>query len=253
MHSLDKKTSLKHPESGFGSRSVEAKISCAFKTNLENESHTLLIAFGSMRLTHKIPPFEFVNAFKDVPAKSICVRDPNQYWYQRGLPSIAETLEGIGDYLQKLIAQLPVERIVTFGGSMGGYAALYFGWYLAADEVHAFSPKTFLSPLKRLLYGDFKWQKGGLNHPMNRKILDLYRDQRVKKSNLDLKRTLQNSNQKTRYCLYFSNQHRLDRLHCLRMNHIRNIEVYAEEQGGHRILNDMKKSGKLEKIIKDAI
>jgi hypothetical protein len=236
-----------------GTSSAEKETNCALRTNFDIEGSTLLIAFGSMRLTNEVPPFEFMKTFKDMPAKSILVRDPNQYWYQRGLPGIATTIEGVGDYLQQLIVQLPVRKVVTFGGSMGGYAALYFGWYLAADQVHAFSPKTFLSPRKRLLYGDIKWRKGGLNHPLNRKILELHRDHQVNKHNLDLKRTLQDDNKKTKYCLYFSNQHRLDRLHCLRMRNIPGAEMFAQKQGGHRILNDMKKSGKLEKIISEAI
>ena len=140
----------------------------AIREELEIESDVLLIAFSSMRLNHAVVPFEYDGVLRDVPVKKIFVRDLNQFWYQRGLPGIAGNLAGVGDYLTALIARQSVKKVVTLGGSMGGYAAIYYGWYVAADETHAFAPKTFLSPLKRLIHGDIRRHKGIVGHPLNK-------------------------------------------------------------------------------------
>ena len=41
---------------------------------------------------------------------------------------------------------------------MGGFAAILFGGSLNADEVHTFSPQTFISGSKRKLFADSRWE-----------------------------------------------------------------------------------------------
>ncbi len=242
-----------NPCTTSNSHFTENEIVPSIDTDFTSSSKTLLIAFGSMRLNHKVPPFEFVSAFKEMPAQKLFVRDPHQFWYQRGLPGISGSLKGTGAHLQNLVAQLGVDKVVTFGGSMGGYAALYFGWYLQANEVHAFSPKTFLAPLMRLIHGDIRHPGRHKSHPLNRKIMQLQRDPQVENSSLDLKRVLENANQKTKYFIYFNQRHRVDRVQCKRLKDMPGIELRHHDQGGHRILIDMKRSGQLEEIIRSSL
>lgn len=228
---------------------MSSKQQSAIRKELEIESDTLLIAFGSMRLNRPDVPFEYDGVLRDTPAKKIFIRDPYQYWYQRGLPGIADSLAEVGAYLKSLIAQQSVKKVVILGGSMGGYAALYFSWYVGASETHAFAPKTFLSPQKRLFYGDFQRQKWKFGHPLNQKLMQLQIDRKVDKKNLDLKKVMSVSNNRSCYYLHYNRHNRLDRIHCERMQETPGVELIPYQNARHHISKDLKESGKLADII----
>jgi pimeloyl-ACP methyl ester carboxylesterase len=113
-------------------------------------SDTAIVAFGHRGASGVSAPYGPI--LEQLPATSqIVVRDPSSRWYQAGLPGIGETLEEIAERLKWEIAELGATRIVTFGSSMGGYAAILFGCLLDAERAicHRASDFSRASPWPR--------------------------------------------------------------------------------------------------------
>jgi hypothetical protein len=79
-------------------------------------------------------------------------------WYLSGV-------RGMGSDLEESIAQLrdfiaPYDWTVFVGNSMGGYAALAFGWVAQASRILAISPQTRLDKAFLDGIGDHRWVEG---------------------------------------------------------------------------------------------
>jgi len=213
-------------------------------TDYSPDSTTLLITFGGMAKGVVIPPFEFFNLTSEYKVKKLYIRDLYQFWYHHGLPGITDNIDGIARYLLQAFKEQRVERKIILGNSMGGYAAILFGCLVKADEVHAFSPKTFITPLKRLVYFDL-WNR--------KQVWNLQWDKNVQREYFDLKKVLAKSNNKTKYNLYFSIQQRIDRIHSIRMQQIPNVLLHPYKEGGHKLVKYLMDSGILKDIITKSI
>jgi hypothetical protein len=110
--------------------------------DLSASTRTLLIAFSGLALRLPGPVFEFSNAMSQVAVQKVCIRDPEQAWYQHGVQGIGTDIDSVTRYLSDLTDG---KRAILIGNSAGGYGALVFGLLLGV-EVHAFSPQTFLTP-----------------------------------------------------------------------------------------------------------
>ncbi len=65
----------------------------------------------------------------------------------------------------------------------------------------------------------------------------------------DLKKLLSKSDKKTIFQLYYSNQNRIDSMHCERMSAFPNVNITGYEYKGHDLVRYLKKTGELQKII----
>ena len=90
--------------------------------------------------------FSFLDRFEDLDASKIFIRDPYDAWYNRGVGDGLDSIEALTGYLRSEIARLRPNRVVMFGTSMGGYAALLLGLELGAESVVAVSPQSILDP-----------------------------------------------------------------------------------------------------------
>lgn len=80
--------------------------------------------------------------FRHRQISHLCIKPKAQHWYlQPGLPEALTALRDSG-FLGKF------KRRMTYGSSMGGFAALVFADLLQADTVLALSPQTTLDPAK---------------------------------------------------------------------------------------------------------
>ncbi|MCZ7671302.1 MAG: hypothetical protein M5U34_31295 [Chloroflexi bacterium] len=226
----------------------------AIYSQTESETAVLFLFFSGIWNKEGPPPFEFLRSTQSLDAKRIYIRDPYQLWYQKGLPGMADSLDGCLPHLQKLITTQSVHKTVVCGNSMGGYAAILFGALLNADEVHAFSPKTFITPWKRLVNLDF-WLKNSIRHKditLLRKLWALQHKADANKAYFDLKDVLKQANGHTRYHLYFAQSHRLDRLHSRRLVHKPNVYLYPYPYYKHDLVKHLQKGGKLEALWQKA-
>jgi hypothetical protein len=124
-----------------------------------HDARAAIFAFGSRHANKDTIPFEWTRTLAPLPVTKIYVRDIYQLWYQKGLPGIADSPQGVSDYLCRLIAGEDINRIVTMGGSMGGYAALLFGTLMGADEAYAFAGQTYLPTRHGRLLAKAVWRR----------------------------------------------------------------------------------------------
>ncbi len=110
-------------------------------------SERAVVAFSARGGGHG--QFHFFRLLQPLPGVTkLLIRDPSERWYNHGLPgsegaSVGHTAERIRGELDELGAS----RVVTAGGSMGGYAAILFGCLLGVDRVVALVPQTVLDPV----------------------------------------------------------------------------------------------------------
>ncbi len=210
-------------------------------TDFGPKADTLLVAFGGIKGGMGIAPFEFLRLASDVPTKRLFVRDLSQAWYQRGVPGLGETVGEAAAGLRTRIQESGARRVVMTGNSMGGFAALLFGAMCGADEVHAFSPQTFLGRWRRFRARDFRWRE---------QIAAIHR-RRPAGAVLDLRRTLRGWEGPgiVHYCTNYD----LDRAHATRLRGLPGVSLRGHESGDHQLVRTLRASGELVEILRAAL
>ena len=211
---------------------------------LPPDSRVLLVLFGGIAGGVSIPPFEFFRLTATLPIKKLFLRDPLRAWYQRGLPGVGDSVEAVARYLQDLVAAHPVDRIVTVGASAGGFAAILFGNLLGADEVHAFSPQTFIDATNRRRIADERWPE---------QIAALHQTLSETGPYYDLRNLLHETRSRTRYELHFGRDDALDSLHVAHLADLDNVVSRAYDGGGHQLVRVLRDRGELQPILRRAL
>jgi len=87
----------------------------------------------------------------------LALRDPDNLWYQAGLPDVAGGAVGLHALLAGWIDRLRPVRVITIGQSMGAYAAIHYGRALGVDGIVAFGPQSWLLADEARRLGDTRW------------------------------------------------------------------------------------------------
>lgn len=113
-----------------------------FHRLVRKDSDTLLVSFSSI----DTPP----NRFRPyrmpalLPYSVLFVNCPSNEWYLGQIPGLGrnpdETLESLG----RLVARSGCRRVVMYGGSMGGFGAMLFGFELGADLIVAHGGESII-------------------------------------------------------------------------------------------------------------
>jgi len=193
----------------------------------------LLIAFGGMAGKISIPPFEFFNFTADLDVNKIYIRDLSQTWYHAGIYGITEDIDETAAFLKKIINESGSERVVVFGNSMGGYAAILFGVLIRADIVHAFVPQTFINNLFYVISRD--------------KLL--FTQNNFPCEYFDLKEVIQNHNSLPDINIYYDEFSEMDRIHAMHLSTLNNVKLHQYRDGQHSLVRLLRDSGELNKII----
>src|SRR5829696_909273 len=212
--------------------------------DLQTESRTLLVLFGGIAGGVSMPVFEFFRLTAGFPAKKAFLRDPRRGWYQRGIPGVGDSAAEVRAFLSAAIERAAVERVVTAGASAGGFAALLFGAWCAADEVIAFSPQTFVDAENRRLAGDSRWPE---------QIDALHEAIAGRSATLDLLDMLPQNPSKTRFQIHVSTDDPLDLLHAHRVAGRGGVEIHEHDRGGHRLVKTLRDRGLLEPMLLDSL
>lgn len=207
---------------------------------LAKNGKNLYIFFGGVASGIAIPPFEFYNASNILDEHKIFLRDFSQCWYQNGLSSISRDIHSTAQYLNNQINEIKPEKVYFVGNSMGGYAAILFATLIGVGEVIAFAPQTFISPMLRIKYGDYRWTK---------QILNTYKKSFAKSKVWDLRPLLINSNYHNKVSVFVSKADNLDCLHASRLAHIEGVNIYEFKDGGHNIVKLLRNQGALPAIM----
>lgn len=207
---------------------------------LSGTGSNLYFFFGGISAGIAIPPFEFYKSSGILDESKIFIRDFNQSWYQNGLPGISSNVYSTADFISQKICDIEPEKLYFVGNSMGGYAAILFSYLIGRGEAIAFSPQTFISPLLRLRYLDYRW---------TRQILNTYRKSLHNKKIWDLKSLALKRSTNCKISIFVSKYHRLDYIHASRLKDISGITVHEFNKGGHGVVGLLRDEGKLPGIM----
>ncbi len=227
---------------GLGAAGEDGSLSIGF----DNDSHTLLIAFGGIPGgSIGIPAFEFVNATQELPVKRLFMRDLQVAWYHRGVPGRGGTLESVADSLAELRTLHEIDRLVVAGNSAGGYAALAFGTLLGADVALCFAPQTVIDLGQLHDLGDHRWDAELAPHAAAGALDSRWSDLRTA-----LPRARRAD---TTYQVYFDESLDLDRAHAERLAGLEGVRLHAFPAGGHSLVRELRERGELGGILRSAL
>ncbi len=122
----------------------------------------LVLTFGFVSWSAP-PRFDFYGRLKKLeslsgtPINKILVRDHTNAWYHRPISGLGGDVDEIASSLRQLIDTFSPRQIITLGQSMGGYAAIMFGFLLGVDAILSFGPLSFLNSRAALSYHDLRW------------------------------------------------------------------------------------------------
>ena len=216
---------------------------CALYRDYTEESRVLFVSFSGLRYKlDAAPNFVFRRSLKGLPIKVLYLRDLERAWYLRGLRGATRGVEETVALLRAEAESVRARRVILAGYSLGGFAALLHGSLLGADEVHAFSPQTFLSFRRRLLAWDNRWL---------RRVTPLYFGPARRFH--ELRPWLAKAEKKTRLHVHFAGDSRLDTIHAGYVSDLPGVIAHDHQKGEHELISALTESGSLRAIFEHAI
>lgn len=209
------------------------------------DSDQLLLAFSGAGSFHRSSePFNFMSITQKYQFNRVFVRDLRQMWYQFGINGVTKNIDETAEYLSRAIGRHRINKVVALGSSLGGYAALLYGWLLEADVVHSIAPRTFVDAANRVEYRDLI---------KDEKLPMLYDSPDVCAQYFDVKPVLESApNGKTVYHVHHCFEPEHDRLHAERLAGLPDVQMHQYEKGRHMLASYMARDGTIDRIIQEA-
>jgi hypothetical protein len=205
-------------------------------------SDVLLVSFsGLKRNPAKLPGFSLRGTLAGVPVRKLYLRDLDRAWFLRGLRGLTRNVDETATFLRAEAKSIGARRVVLTGYSLGGFAALLYGALIGADEVHAISPQTFISFWRRWRSGDHRWQRYVL--PLHFGTTRRYHDLRP----------LLEGSRTSGLHVHFARDSRLDALHAEHVRDLNGVVIHEHSEGSHRLVTELRESGKLRAILERAV
>lgn len=206
------------------------------------QARTLLVLFAGMRLGIGVSRLALRKAVGDLPVNIVMTPDIAPWWWAddgilagdpEGMPSRRLQAE-----LQR---QLPHDRLLCMGYSMGASIALLAGSLFGADCVIGFSTLSFVDRWRRLIYRDRRWNSATARSAPA-----------IRRMRSDLCRAL-GSPGYHQAVLIADPDDRLDTLHARRLARLPRVTLRWEHGGGHQVLRAMYLKGTLGPLLADAV
>lgn len=125
-------------------------------TSMEGPSHKIVINPGSRRLlvffsgtSKSNGRFDFWSSATAQQENLLFLNNGRNEWYQRQIPEFSSSIDDTAEKIQGWAKALNCNEIVTFGVSMGGYAAILFGTMLNARILALGFDSILRHPLSR--------------------------------------------------------------------------------------------------------
>lgn len=209
--------------------------------DLGTGAKTLMVALAGISGAFGIYAFEFFNITRQFDTDKIFVRDLSQSWYHEGMRGITASLPETAAFLRQAIAEHRYERVVFLGNSMGGYAAIALGVLAGADAILAFAPQTFIDAANRSRHRDNRWPQQIAAIP-----------QQTEAHLLNLKLLLASHPSDVTIDVFYAADERIDREHALHLASCPNVRLHGYAEGGHMLVQHMKKCGDLYRVLRNA-
>jgi pimeloyl-ACP methyl ester carboxylesterase len=217
----------------------------AIELDLAADSDVLFVAFGGLAGKIGMPPFEFFRLAGDLPVKKVFLRDLRQAWYHYGLSDDRPGFDGVVEAIVDLRRRSGASRLVLFGNSAGGYAALAAGRLAGADEVHAISPQTFLSKQLRSRHGDERWPEA-IERTQERRP-------RVPEQLMDLALLFDAIDGDGQTYIHYGAGYPLDVAHAERLAGKAGVELRSYDAEDHDLVRRLRDDGRLGEIVRGAL
>ena len=116
----------------------------------KSKSDILLVSFGGLAHQVGFPIPEFKRILTPIKTNKAFFFDKHRCWYYK-------IRDQVKDKILEVFEEIKPRKVIFFGVSAGGYAAILFGTMFNVDRVLAFNPQSFLSPAYRKKYKDNRW------------------------------------------------------------------------------------------------
>jgi len=137
-----------------------------------------------------------------------------------------------------------MDKVFTIGASRGGYGAILIGTLINADEVFAFSPKTFMEPGL-----DRKYKISNNLRELKKKIPEFSYDINF----FDLKDIILKNRTKTKYNIFYGSLNPHDHVDAEKISDLEYVKIYTTNSFKHGIAGKFIKNGELKKLLKEAL
>jgi hypothetical protein len=199
----------------------------------------LIVAFGGLKhgMGIGVPPFEFFRSLSTQGCDTIFVRDFRQAWYQFGIDTVIADVASLADWLRK--RRRGYMRTVAVGNSMGGYAALLFGWLAELDVMIAFNPQTTIVLSDLAEVDDRRWQA----------LIERIHARPTDRRYHDVRSVLSEGAERASL-LFFGADCREDAAHAMRLAGEPGCHLFAIKDSSHRAVQQLRDSGTLARMFR---
>jgi hypothetical protein len=182
-------------------------------TLLHQESNQLFYVYTGKRGRLMGSPVGFMTQTRLLERNVVFLSDPHGSFYADGVSADLDDYDKVVAWQRDLRRELThVERSFCLGTSMGGYAALLFGYLLEVEEVWAFSPLTIPTA-------------------------DVCR--RVPPERADLAVLLRTPNGRTRYNVYYNQNWGADAIAAGSLAECEGVRLCPQEGEGHNVVQTL--------------
>jgi hypothetical protein len=209
---------------------------------IDVESDTLVISFGG--LMGRRPIHEGGRFLSGWPVKRVLVRDLEGVWYQRGVRGVGDSVPEVARELKDLVGRSEAARVITTGGSAGGFGALLFGALIEADLTVVFSAQSVIDPKMREELGDRRWGTS-----VDR-LVELCGEA---PPHGDVIPAIESRERPGAVEMHYAEDEPLDVEHAERLAHLEGVELHPREKGGHHLARRLQRSGEYAQILKRAM
>lgn len=122
-------------------------IAASGSVRLETAEHgrAVLFVFSGLRNRPGMSEESLIAALEGLPVHVVILRDPDLLMYMAGVPGLGVGFDVTCEAMRRMARDLGAERILTFGVSGGGYAALVYADALDAHAVLGDSALTIMT------------------------------------------------------------------------------------------------------------
>lgn len=174
-----------------------------------------------------LDPLVFFRTCKILDRNLVIFRQTENHYYMDGIGQEIDSFKKLLLWQESFLKQSPwIKKIYCIGSSAGGAAAAMSAHHLKADEVWSFAmahPKAWI--FSRGM-GDFKRPRL-----------------------LDPRRILKNSNEKTRYNFYFSENHVRDSKQSRRLEDCPGVHLFSMPGYKHNVMTSITEKGLLDTLL----